>query len=234
VPRLLERLRRRLSPRRTEAGSDAAPQGAAPESLPAPIEKLVVGLGNPGPEYAATRHNAGFLVVDALARTHGIALDAERFHGRFAVGPVADRRVGLLLPMTFMNASGAAVEAALGAFPGLDPATDVLVVFDDLDLPTGRLRLRQSGGAGGHRGLGDILARLDTKAVPRLRFGIDRPGGAQPVIDYVLGAFENEEADVIDERLPTAVAAIETFVAEGIVPAMNRFNRLDAESSSPV
>ena len=120
--------------------------------------KLVVGLGNPGPSYAGTRHNVGFRVVERFARSAGIELRELRFRGRFGRGRWRDSEVAVLEPQTTMNRSGDAVAAALAALPPLDPGNDVLVVFDDLDLPFGRLRLRPSGGAGGHRGLRRIVA----------------------------------------------------------------------------
>ena len=116
------------------------------------MERLVVGLGNPGPRYAGTRHNVGFDVVSALAEAEGISLDRAGFDAVYGAGPVAGQATAVLLPQTFMNDSGRAVAAALEAWPGLRPVTDLLVVYDDLDLPLGRIRLRPSGRAGGQRG----------------------------------------------------------------------------------
>lgn len=118
--------------------------------------KLIVGLGNPGPRYAETRHNVGARVVEAFARAHGIVLAQSPYRGRFGRGRVANEEVGLLLPETFMNRSGDAVVAVVDAFAGCEVEGDLVVVYDDLDLPFGRIRVRPSGGAGGHRGLGDI------------------------------------------------------------------------------
>lgn len=192
--------------------------------------KLVVGLGNPGPRYAGTRHNAGFRVLDRLAQRCGVALDEERFQGRFGAGwlPAAEGpalELGLLEPLTFMNLSGAAVAEALEALPVADPATDLLVVVDDVDLPFGRLRLRPSGGAGGQRGLADVIAALARQDFARLRFGIGRPGAGMETSDWVLSPFSPEEASLLAGRLEAAAEACEVALREGVAVAMNRFNR---------
>ena len=188
--------------------------------------KLVVGLGNPGSRYAGTRHNVGFRVVDALAARHGIALGERRFDGRFGRGPAglaSGEPLGLLEPETFMNRSGASVAEAVGDFE-LDPSCDLIVVFDDADLPFGRLRLRGRGGDGGHNGLGDVLDWLETRDVPRLRFGIGRPDDPMDTRDWVLGRFGPDEEAELPELLARAADAIECFAEEGVVAAMNRFN----------
>jgi PTH1 family peptidyl-tRNA hydrolase len=128
---------------------------------------LVVGLGNPGPRYVATRHNIGFRILECFGRQQGIALLADRFFGRYGSGRVGDLEVGLLAPQIFMNRSGQAVSAALRAFPELDPAADLLVLYDDLDLPLGRIRLRPAGGVGGHRGMADVADEIATREFPR-------------------------------------------------------------------
>jgi PTH1 family peptidyl-tRNA hydrolase len=194
--------------------------------VPEAPARLVVGLGNPGPEYAATRHNVGFRVLEILAA---------RARASFAFDPELQARVAriglgtadcaLLMPMTFMNRSGASVEAALARWPGLVPDRDLLVVFDDLDLAPGRLRLRPEGGAGGHRGLADIVRVLGTQAVARLRFGIGHPGSASAVVDWVLEPFRaGEEAELIATALERAADAVECAVGEGLAVAMGRFN----------
>jgi PTH1 family peptidyl-tRNA hydrolase len=187
--------------------------------------RLVVGLGNPGPEYEATRHNAGFRVVERFAARAAIALGGEkRLRARFGVGRVAGHEVGLLLPDTWMNRSGEAVARAIDAHP-LDPACDLLVVYDDLDLPFGRLRLRPSGGAGGHNGLADVTLRLGRSDFARLRVGIGRPPAGVDVIDWVLAPFSDAEAASLPACLDRAADAIEVAIGEGVEQAMNRFNR---------
>lgn len=187
--------------------------------------KLVVGLGNPGPRYARTRHNVGFRVVEALAERLRVELDADAgLPGRFARAAWDDLTVGLLAPDTFMNVSGGPVAGAVRHLGVEDPARDLLVVFDDLDLPLGRLRLRPRGGDGGHRGLRDVLDALETEAVPRLRFGIGRPPPGVDPVDHVLRPFDRAEEAVLRRAVPRAVDAVTCFLEEGAAAAMNRFN----------
>lgn len=195
--------------------------------------KLVVGLGNPGPEYADTRHNAGFRVVERLATRHGIALRPERrFAGRFGDGIANGVAVGLLEPHTWMNLSGKAVAAAVDALPLGDLGSDLVVVYDDLDLPFGRLRVRPGGGAGGHNGLADIQERLGCSDFPRVRFGIGRPPAGGDPVDYVLAPFDAEQRVALDAHVERAADAVEAILAEGVTSAMNRYNASRAEQAS--
>lgn len=199
--------------------------------------KLVVGLGNPGPRYAATRHNAGFRIVERFAERHRIALDQRRFGGRFGRAGVTLARgarldVGVLEPEEFMNRSGPAVREALGLLPVGEIASDLLVVLDDVDLPFGRLRLRPRGGSGGHRGLADVIACLGSEEFPRLRFGVGRPSLPMETADFVLQRFSPEEEARLGERVEAAAAAIEAALADGVAAAMNRVNR-DSEAEAP-
>ena len=187
--------------------------------------KLIVGLGNPGPRYAETRHNVGARAVRALAAELGIALGEERFFGRFGAGRVADTEVGLLLPETWMNKSGSAVDAALAELPLEDIARDLIIVLDDVDLPLGRLRLRARGSDGGQRGLGDVLAVLGREDVPRLRIGVGRAADpARDTRDFVLDAFSPEEDAALPALIARAGEALGCFATHGIEVAMNRFN----------
>ncbi len=192
---------------------------------PAPA-RLVVGLGNPGARYAATRHNIGFRVVERLAMRHRAALEPlDALTGRFARAILGGYDTGLLEPTTFMNRSGESVQAALARWPHLRPESDLLVVFDDLDLPTGRLRLRPGGGAGGHRGMADLVRALETTAIPRLRFGIGHPGQRSAVVDWVLEPFSaDEEAGVLPGAIERAADAVECALQDGLSTAMDRFN----------
>jgi PTH1 family peptidyl-tRNA hydrolase len=188
--------------------------------------KLVVGLGNPGPRYASTRHNVGFRVVDRFAVSRGIALDRERFGGRFGRGRLSGGLdVGLLQPLTWMNLSGDAVAEALRGLPVADPAEDLLVVLDDVDLPFGRLRLRPGGGGGGHRGLDHVIARLGRRDFPRLRFGIGRPETPIDTRDWVLTRFSPDEERALEPIVATAADAVEAALVDGLPSAMNRYNR---------
>lgn len=186
--------------------------------------KLVVGLGNPGPRYARTRHNVGFRVVEALAERLRVDLAPSDLPGRFARAAWDDLEVGLLAPDTFMNASGEAVAGTVRRLGVGDPSRDLVVVFDDLDLPLGRLRLRARGSDGGHRGLRDVLDALETEAVPRLRFGIGRPPPGVDPVAHVLRPFDREEEAVLRRALPRALDAVTCFLEEGAAAAMNRFN----------
>jgi len=195
---------------------------------PPAVENLIVGLGNPGEEYARTRHNAGFQCLGVLARRHRLSFRAKRARARIAVGEVAGNPVVLARPYTFMNRSGTAV-AGLLRWLGLPPAR-LLVVYDDLDLPAGTIRLRPRGGAAGHKGMTSILAALDTEAFPRLRLGIGRPADpALDPVDYVLLPFTTQEERAWAPVLERAADAVECYLQEGVVAAMDQFNRVVAE-----
>ncbi len=190
------------------------------QTLPA----LIVGLGNPGKEYAAHRHNVGFRVVDALARAHGLRFSrCKAARAYLAEGQIGGRPVLLAKPQTFMNLSGRAVGRLSQAHD--IPPERILVVYDDLDLPLGRLRLRPEGRSGGHKGVQSIIEVLGTQAFPRLRVGIDRPPAGVDPVEYVLQPFAEDQKPILAEATGLAVAAIECWLAEGIEAAMDRFNR---------
>lgn len=184
---------------------------------------LIAGLGNPGPEHAANRHNVGFRCVERLAAGHGLTFDKRQKNGRVALGEIVGRRVVLVQPQTFMNKSGGAV-VALARFYQVPPQR-MLVCYDDLDLPLGTVRLRPEGGSGGHKGMRSIIEHLGSQNFPRLRIGIGRPPGRMDPAAYVLQDFSAEEQPLVEETLERAVAAIETWLREGIVMAMSRHNR---------
>jgi PTH1 family peptidyl-tRNA hydrolase len=184
---------------------------------------LIAGLGNPGSEHAANRHNVGFRCVERLAAIHGLTFDKRQKNGRVALGEIAGRRVVLVKPQTFMNESGRAV-AALARFYRVPPE-QMLVCYDDLDLPLGTVRLRPEGGSAGHKGMRSIIEHLGGQNFPRLRIGIGRPPGRMDAVAYVLQDFSMEEQPLVDESLERAVAAIETWLREGVVMAMSRHNR---------
>ena len=183
--------------------------------------KIVVGLGNPGREYAATRHNLGFMVVDELARRQGAAERRNRFHSDVVEIFDAEEKIVLLKPRTYMNLSGTAVREAINWYKV--SLEELLVVVDDIDLPFGSLRVRATGGSGGHNGLKSIIAELQSDAFPRLRIGIDRgPGHATR---QVLSRFTSEEARVLPSVLETAADCVLEWERQGIINAMNRCNR---------
>jgi PTH1 family peptidyl-tRNA hydrolase len=184
--------------------------------------KFVVGLGNPGLRYAHNRHNVGFQIVDAFAAAHGLRFDRFQFKARVADGRLDDQRFLLVKPQNFMNLSGEAVRP-LVSFYKIDLA-DLLVVYDDLDLPLGRLRLRPFGGAGGHNGMRSLIHHLGSDRFPRLRVGIGRPPGSMDPADYVLQDFTPAEEAVMAPTRATAVQAIAVWLREGLDAAMNRFN----------
>ena len=189
--------------------------------------KLIVGLGNPGREYADTRHNVGFMVVDRLAEKLNCSFRKKwRFSAEVAEAAVGDAdKVMLAKPRTFMNRSGSAVNAML-QWSKIAPA-DLLVIVDDADLPPGQIRLRASGGSGGHNGLRSIIEALGgNEEFARLRVGIGRSAAVgADITDHVLGKFAPQERDLAREAVATAVAAVECCLREGLVSAMNQFNR---------
>jgi peptidyl-tRNA hydrolase, PTH1 family len=188
--------------------------------------KMIVGLGNPGPEYARSRHNVGFQVVDLFAARHRLSFDKAQKRARVTQGPVTlvgwSGRVLLAKPITYMNASGEAV-GPLAKFYKVAPA-DILVVFDDLDLPVGRLRLRPDGGSSGQKGVKSIIQSIGTESFSRLRVGIGRPPGQMDPADYVLQPFSAIQEEEMAFVRMKAADAIETWLAQGIDTAMNQFN----------
>jgi PTH1 family peptidyl-tRNA hydrolase len=184
---------------------------------------LIAGLGNPGPRYATNRHNVGFRCLELLAARHELAFDKRQKRAVIASGAIHTRRIILAKPQTFMNESGRAV-APLARFYKVQPER-LLVVYDDLDLPLGTIRLRPEGGSGGHKGMRSIIEQIGTEAFPRLRIGIGRPPGQMDPAAYVLQDFSSEEEPLLEETLEHAVAAIEVWMSEGVEVAMNRYNR---------
>ena len=184
--------------------------------------KLLAGLGNPGHAYDGTRHNVGFDVLAILARRCGSPVRRARFQGETAQVTIRGRPALLLWPLTWMNLSGASVLAARD-FYKIDH-DDILVLCDDFQLPTGTLRLRASGSAGGQNGLADVLARLGTTGIPRLRIGIGPVSAGWKTADFVLGRFPKHEREAVDVTLERAADAAEEWAALGIEAAMNRYN----------
>jgi len=186
------------------------------------MEYIIVGLGNPGPKYAANRHNVGFRCLDQLASHHNLVFGKRQKHALVASGNICERRVLLAKPLVFMNRSGCAA-AALAHFYKVRPEC-LLVVYDDLDLPPGRMRLRPEGGNGGHKGMRSVIEHLGQRNFPRLRIGIGRPPGRMSPADYVLQDFSAEDIPPLEEVLEQSVATIEAWLDEGIDAAMSRYN----------
>lgn len=183
---------------------------------------MIVGLGNPGPEYRHTRHNFGFLALDELAQSLSIQVKRLKFKAMIGEGKYSGSKVVLVKPMTFMNESGRAVAPLMRYFKV--PLSNLLVIHDDLDLPFGMLRVRPSGGTSGQRGMASIITQLGTQEFARMRLGISRPPGQMDPVDYVLKNFLPAEADLLAIVLRTAVEASQTFIAEGLTKTMNTYN----------
>lgn len=183
---------------------------------------LIVGLGNPGREYKNNRHNIGFHVVDRLAARHGLEFTRAQSSALIASGSVAGRSVILAKPQNYMNRSGGPVSSLL-TFYRL-PVEQMLVAYDDLDLPPGTLRLRPEGGAGGHNGMKDIIQHVGAQNFARLRIGIGRPPGKMDPAAYVLQDFSRHEQEALRDLADRAAEAIETWLADGITLAMSRHN----------
>jgi PTH1 family peptidyl-tRNA hydrolase len=187
--------------------------------------KLIVGLGNPGSAYSGNRHNIGFVCLGYFARRHRINLDRKQCLARVGSGNAAGEAVVLARPQTYMNNSGRSVVRLLNKLK-LSPE-DLIVIHDDLDLPLGRIRLRQGGGSGGHNGVFSIIDEIQSQDFYRIRIGIGRPGeyaGEEDIIDFVLSDFTPEEESVIQEAAANASEALDCLLANGLEAAMNRFN----------
>ena len=198
--------------------------------------QLIVGLGNPGAKYDRTRHNIGFDAIDTLAKVWHISLAENRkFQGIFGEGQAAGNKIRLLKPQTFMNLSGQSIRAVIDWYK--IPAEAVLVIYDDMDLPVGKLRLRQSGSAGGHNGMKSTIAHLGSQNFPRLRIGIGSPKNqASPdkeVVSHVLGRFSSAESQVMTEVLELVVSAIELSLKQGVPKAMSLYNNRSVALEQP-
>lgn len=187
------------------------------------IPKLIVGLGNPEPKYDHTRHNIGFAALDQLAIASRVNWqDHKRFHGWFTEGRLAGKKILLLKPKTYMNRSGQAVRAIVDWYK-LVPA-EVLIIYDDMDLPLGRLRLRQTGSAGGHNGMKSIISHLNSKDFPRLRLGIGKSGSQTETVSHVLGRFAPDEKIIVNKSLALTVEMVEYSLRNGIAKTMSLYN----------
>ena len=184
--------------------------------------RLILGLGNPGEEYRYTRHNTGFMVVDRLARTHGIPLEKHKFNVLFGRGRVRSQSVILAKPMTYMNRSGpAARDLAFFFKAGMQ---DILVIHDDIDLVFGQIKIKEKGGNGGHNGVKSLMEALGSGEFTRLRVGIGRPQTRQGVKAYVLAKFDAQQEILLEDVISSAQDAVETILIKGVPEAMNRFH----------
>lgn len=185
--------------------------------------KIMVGLGNPGKQYEHTRHNVGFDVIDELSRRFNIPLDQSKLKGLYGIGFYKGEKVLLLKPLTYMNLSGESIRAVMDYYD-ID-LEDLLVIYDDLDLPVGKIRLRQKGSAGGHNGIKSTVAHLGTQQFNRIRIGIDRPQNGMSVPDYVLGKFHKEEQSQVQDVIQKSADACEAWLERPFIQVMNDFNQ---------
>lgn len=183
---------------------------------------LIVGLGNPEPEYSRTRHNMGFDVINKLAQKYEIELSRSNYKGIYGTGIIEGQKVILIKPQTFMNASGESVREYAKFYK--IPLEDILVVYDDMDTEIGSIRIRQKGGAGSHNGMKSMVQELGGEGFPRIRIGIGRPKEEYDRIDYVIGQISDEEYMKLQEGQEKAVEAIVYYIKHGIDNAMNKFN----------
>ena len=189
-----------------------------------PCEYLVVGLGNPGSQYEATRHNVGFRAVDALAKEAGVKIDRAKFQALTAQATVGGVRVLLMKPQTYMNLSGVAVKQAASFYKV--PPERVLVLFDDIDLDVGRLRIRRNGSAGGHNGIKSIISSLGSQEFPRIKIGVGaKPHPDYDLADWVLSRFTLAEQKLLDPAIEHAAEAVPVIFTQGIERASSQFNR---------
>lgn len=199
-------------------------RGAPPQA-----DWLVVGLGNPGEEYAGTRHNVGYQVANRLAKRIRVEFDRKAADARIAEGTLAGRKVAVARPGTFMNDSGHSVRRLLQRYR-LEPSR-LVVAYDDVDLPLGKLRIRSSGGPGTHNGMRSVVAEIGSEAFPRVRLGIApvREGGDRgDLVDHVLSPFVDDEKPIAEQMVARAAEAIEVLLRDGVERAMERFNARDA------
>lgn len=209
------------------------PKGSSESASEPLIPKLIVGLGNPEPKYDRTRHNIGFEVIDELAKVWGISLsENRRFNALVGEGRSPVGKIYLLKPLTYMNRSGQAIRAVIDWYKL--PPESVLTIYDDMDLPLGRLRLRESGSAGGHNGMKSTIAHLGTQNFPRLRLGIGRPRVVSgETVSHVLGKFAPDEAPTVRDLLRLSVETIERSLKDGVPKAASLYNSRNVAPPPP-
>lgn len=184
--------------------------------------KLIVGLGNPGMQYAATRHNIGFEAIDTIAELRGISVNKSKFKALIGEGKIGTERVVLMKPQTYMNLSGEAVSACANWYK--IPLEDIIIIYDDVSLEVGQMRIRASGSAGGHNGIKSLIAHLGTEKFPRIKVGVGEKPPGWDLADHVLGKFSEEEMKVLCPRLKDIDQAVETIVKKDLNTAMNSYN----------
>ena len=185
---------------------------------------VIVGLGNPDDKYQGTRHNVGFDVIDLLAEKYNIAVDTKKQRAYIGKGIIGGQKVILAKPQTYMNLSGESVRSLVEYYK-VDPETELLIIFDDISLDVGQLRIRKKGSAGGHNGIKNIIANLGTSVFQRIKVGVGEKPKGYDLADYVLGRFSKEERELIKEGFECAAEAVAMITAGEIDQAMNKYNR---------
>lgn len=183
---------------------------------------IIIGLGNPTREYEGTRHNAGFMTIDRLADRYGIDISEKKHKALCGKGVIEGNKVILVKPQTYMNLSGESVRAVVDYFKV--PVEDIVIIYDDIDLAPGQLRIRKKGSAGGHNGIKSIISHLGTQEFKRIRVGVGEKPARMDLADYVLGRFPKEETDIMDQAFKDGAEAAVVIITEGIDAAMNQFN----------
>jgi len=192
---------------------------------------LVAGLGNPGSEYASTKHNLGFLTVDEIGKRAGIDLKKKKFSGIYGVGTFNNDKLILLKPETYMNRSGESVSSAVSFYH--IPAENIIIIHDELDLPTGTVRIKAGGGSAGHKGLKSVMGELGSGEFIRVRIGIGKPREKKGTVSHVLTKFNKEESELVRESLLRAADAVLEIIRHGLQKAMNKYNvRPESEEST--
>ena len=185
---------------------------------------LVVGLGNPGRQYEATRHNMGFDTVDYLVEEYNVPQSGVKFNAMYGKTVIGGEKVILMKPLSFMNLSGGPVRDMVNYFK-IDPETELIVIYDDIDLDPGQLRIRKQGSAGGHNGIKDIIRQLGTEKFLRIKVGVGAKPKGWDLADYVLGRFSTEDRKIVDEAIAKAGKAVDIMISQGPDAAMNEFNK---------
>ncbi len=188
---------------------------------------LIVGLGNPGIQYENTRHNIGFKVIDNIAKEYNIEINRQKFKGVYGEGFINGEKVILLKPTTYMNLSGESIREVVDFYKLT--CEDIVVIYDDISLDVGRLRIREKGSAGGHNGIKSIIAHLGTDVFPRIKVGVGQPN--VDLVNYVLGKFTDEEMEVLSESIDASTKAVSEIIKDDVNTAMNKFNGFKATKS---
>ncbi len=185
---------------------------------------LIAGLGNPGKQYEATRHNMGFDTIDCLVEEHNVPQGGVKFNAMYGKGIIGGEKAILMKPLSYMNLSGGPIQEMSSYFK-IDPETELIVIYDDIDLEPGQLRVRKQGSAGGHNGIKDIIRRLGTEKFIRIRVGVGAKPKGWDLADFVLGHFSDSDRKLVDEGIRDAADAVELILSEGVDAAMNKYNR---------